>query len=147
MTLPTEPIGSVPRPQALIDGMQAAAAGRISAEQLDALYDDAVRDTLRRCEETGSPVITDGEQRKPLRSEQQHWQAPRQAIGPAYAPAPSGWQESYQQQGSMIYGPEGAGYHSFGHPSGTGATYERYGTMLYGRDRRCHLSGNTALCW
>ncbi|MBI3747244.1 MAG: cobalamin-independent methionine synthase II family protein [Chloroflexi bacterium] len=65
MTLPTEPIGSVPRPQALIDGMQAAAAGRISAGQLDALYDDAVRDTLRRFEETGSPVITDGEQRKP----------------------------------------------------------------------------------
>ena len=65
MTLPTEPIGSVPRPQALIDGMQAAAAGRISAEQLEALYDDAVRDTLSRFEETGSPVITDGEQRKP----------------------------------------------------------------------------------
>lgn len=65
MTLPTEPIGSVPRPQALIDGMQAAAEGRISAEALDALYDDAVRDTLRRFEETGSPVITDGEQRKP----------------------------------------------------------------------------------
>jgi 5-methyltetrahydropteroyltriglutamate--homocysteine methyltransferase len=65
MTLPTEPIGSIPRPQALIDGMQAAAAGRISPEQLDALYDDAVRDTLRRFEATGSPVVTDGEQRKP----------------------------------------------------------------------------------
>ena len=65
MTLPTEPIGSIPRPQALIDGMQAAAAGRVSPEQLDALYDDAVRDTLRRFEATGSPVVTDGEQRKP----------------------------------------------------------------------------------
>ena len=64
MTLPTEPIGSIPRPQALIDGMQAAAEGRLEPEGLEALFDDAVRDTLRRFEETGSPVITDGEQRK-----------------------------------------------------------------------------------
>lgn len=65
MTLPTEPIGSIPRPQALLDGMAAAAAGNIGPEQLDALFDDAVRDTLRRFDETGSPVVTDGEQRKP----------------------------------------------------------------------------------
>ena len=45
--------------------MQAAAAGTISAGELDALFDDAVRDTLRRFEATGSPVVTDGEQRKP----------------------------------------------------------------------------------
>jgi 5-methyltetrahydropteroyltriglutamate--homocysteine methyltransferase len=64
MTLPTEPIGSIPRPQALIDGMQAAAAGQLEPDALDTLYDEAVRDTLRRFEETGSPVITDGEQRK-----------------------------------------------------------------------------------
>lgn len=65
MTLPTEPIGSLPRPRALIDGVQAAAAGTLSQEALDALYDDAVRDTLQRFEATGSPVVTDGEQRKP----------------------------------------------------------------------------------
>src|SRR6266581_758081 len=65
MTLPTEPIGSIPRPAALIEGMQAAAAGQIAAEKLEALFDDAVRDTIRRFEETDSPVITDGEQRKP----------------------------------------------------------------------------------
>ena len=65
MSLPTEPIGSIPRPKALQDGMGAAAAGQITAEQLDALYDDAVADTLRRFEATGSPVVTDGEQRKP----------------------------------------------------------------------------------
>jgi 5-methyltetrahydropteroyltriglutamate--homocysteine methyltransferase len=64
MTLPTEPIGSIPRPQALQDGMHAAAAGTISPERLEALFDDAVRDTLRRFEATGSPVVTDGEQRK-----------------------------------------------------------------------------------
>jgi 5-methyltetrahydropteroyltriglutamate--homocysteine methyltransferase len=65
MTLPSEPIGSIPRPRALQDGMVAAAAGEITSEQLDALFDDAVRDTLSRFDETGSPVVTDGEQRKP----------------------------------------------------------------------------------
>ncbi len=64
MALPTEPIGSIPRPQALQEGMQAASTGGISAEALEALYDDAVSDTLRRFEATGSPVVTDGEQRK-----------------------------------------------------------------------------------
>ena len=33
--------------------------------ELEALYADAVRDTIARFEATGSPVITDGEQRKP----------------------------------------------------------------------------------
>lgn len=65
MTLPTEPIGSIPRPAALQEGMQATADGRISPDQLEALFDDAVADTLRRFEETGSPIVTDGEQRKP----------------------------------------------------------------------------------
>jgi 5-methyltetrahydropteroyltriglutamate--homocysteine methyltransferase len=45
--------------------MQAAAEGRISAEELKVLFDDAVADTVRRFDETGSPVVTDGEQRKP----------------------------------------------------------------------------------
>ncbi len=65
MTLPTEPIGSIPRSPELQAGMAAAAAGTISSEQLEALFDDAVRDTLRRFEATGSLVVTDGEQRKP----------------------------------------------------------------------------------
>jgi 5-methyltetrahydropteroyltriglutamate--homocysteine methyltransferase len=38
--------------------------GRISEQQLEALYSEAVADTIKRFEETGSPVITDGEQRK-----------------------------------------------------------------------------------
>src|SRR5262245_29974584 len=65
MTLPTEPIGSIPRPTDLQQGMAEAAAGRIDQRELDALFDEAVRDTLRRFEATGSPVVTDGEQRKP----------------------------------------------------------------------------------
>jgi 5-methyltetrahydropteroyltriglutamate--homocysteine methyltransferase len=32
--------------------------------QLDRLYDEAIKDTIERFEATGSPVITDGEQRK-----------------------------------------------------------------------------------
>ena len=64
MSIPTEPIGSIPRPPELIDGMQAFAAGRISKESLDELFDDAVRDTIAQFEATGSPVVTDGEQRK-----------------------------------------------------------------------------------
>jgi 5-methyltetrahydropteroyltriglutamate--homocysteine methyltransferase len=61
MFIPTEPIGSIPRPGALIDAV-AKATGDERA--LDALYEAAVRDTIERFEETGSPVITDGEQRK-----------------------------------------------------------------------------------
>jgi methionine synthase II (cobalamin-independent) len=65
MTLPTEPVGSIPRPKELIEGVGAFGAGRIGADALEALYEAAVTDTIRRFEETGSPVITDGEQRKP----------------------------------------------------------------------------------
>ena len=62
MTIPTEPIGSIPRPQNLLDAI--AAAGDAESPALDALYDEAVRDSIKRFEATGSPVVTDGEQRK-----------------------------------------------------------------------------------
>ncbi len=62
MTIPTEPIGSIPRPLALLDAV--AAAGDGGTAELDALYEDAVRDPVECFEATGSPVITDGEQRK-----------------------------------------------------------------------------------
>jgi len=45
--------------------MQAASEGRIGAEELEGLYADAVAETIRQLEATGSPVVTDGEQRKP----------------------------------------------------------------------------------
>jgi 5-methyltetrahydropteroyltriglutamate--homocysteine methyltransferase len=61
MTIPTEPIGSIPRPLGLIE---AFAKGRSDAPELDPLYEEAIRDTIQRFEATGSPVITDGEQRK-----------------------------------------------------------------------------------
>ncbi len=61
MAIPTEPIGSIPRPLELIDAV-AARGGADPA--LESLYDEAIRDTIARFETTGSPVITDGEQRK-----------------------------------------------------------------------------------
>ena len=49
----------------LVEAMRAVQEGRLAAQELDALYSGAIRDTIRRFEETGSPVITDGEQTKP----------------------------------------------------------------------------------
>ncbi len=62
MIIPTEPIGSIPRPVQLIDAV--TALGDNTDPKLNPLYDEAVRDTIERFEATGSPVITDGEQRK-----------------------------------------------------------------------------------
>jgi 5-methyltetrahydropteroyltriglutamate--homocysteine methyltransferase len=64
MMIPTQPIGSIPRPPGLLQGIQAFSAGKISRGELDNLYDAAVRDTIERFEATGSLVITDGEQSK-----------------------------------------------------------------------------------
>jgi methionine synthase II (cobalamin-independent) len=62
MPIPTEPIGSIPRPRKLIE---AAGAAEQAPEELEGLYAEALRDTIERFEATGSPVITDGEQTKP----------------------------------------------------------------------------------
>jgi 5-methyltetrahydropteroyltriglutamate--homocysteine methyltransferase len=64
MTIPTQPIGSIPRPLALIEATRALNAGKVSQDSVDALYQEAIRDTIERFEATGSPVITDGEQKK-----------------------------------------------------------------------------------
>src|SRR3954470_21303294 len=45
--------------------MGAATDGSISQRELDALFEQAVRSTIAELEATGSPVVTDGEQRKP----------------------------------------------------------------------------------
>ena len=62
MKIPTEPIGSIPRPVSLIAAI--AQAGNHADPSLNPLYEDAIRDTIEQFEATGSPVITDGEQRK-----------------------------------------------------------------------------------
>ena len=63
MNIPTEPIGSIPRPLHLLAAIAAAPMGA-EDPSLDPLYDDAVKDTIACFEATGSPVVTDGEQRK-----------------------------------------------------------------------------------
>ncbi|MFD9889850.1 cobalamin-independent methionine synthase II family protein [Amycolatopsis sp. NPDC059027] len=65
MTIPTEPIGSIPRPAYLVSGLGDFAAGRIDANALAELEAKALAETIGRLEETGSPVLTDGEQGKP----------------------------------------------------------------------------------
>jgi 5-methyltetrahydropteroyltriglutamate--homocysteine methyltransferase len=61
ITIPTEPIGSIPRP---IDLIERVSRGDSDDPNFAALYEDAVRDTIERFQATGSPVVTDGEQRK-----------------------------------------------------------------------------------
>jgi len=65
MSIPTEPIGSIPRPPELIAAIQARALGQLAQPEFDEIALRALRDTILRFEETGSPVITDGEQTKP----------------------------------------------------------------------------------
>jgi 5-methyltetrahydropteroyltriglutamate--homocysteine methyltransferase len=65
MPISTEPIGSIPRPPALLAAMRAHAARQISDEQFHVAEESALRDTVSHFEATGSPVITDGEQGKP----------------------------------------------------------------------------------
>jgi 5-methyltetrahydropteroyltriglutamate--homocysteine methyltransferase len=62
MDIPTEPIGSIPRPIKLIEAVSAHGDGLDPS--LDGLYEEATRETIEQFEATGSPVITDGEQRK-----------------------------------------------------------------------------------
>jgi methionine synthase II (cobalamin-independent) len=64
MPIPTEPIGSIPRPAELIAAWADKQAGRISIDQFKQIADNALHDTIRRFEATGSPVISDGEQTK-----------------------------------------------------------------------------------
>lgn len=64
MFLPTEPIGSIPRPTELLDAARALDDGLIASNEFERVYELALRDTIAQFEATGSPVITDGEQRK-----------------------------------------------------------------------------------
>jgi 5-methyltetrahydropteroyltriglutamate--homocysteine methyltransferase len=64
MRIPTEPIGSIPRHADLIAAWGAKQSGSLPAEDFDRVAERALRDTIQRFEDTGSPVITDGEQTK-----------------------------------------------------------------------------------
>jgi methionine synthase II (cobalamin-independent) len=61
--IPTEPVGSLPRPAKLQQAFAAYDKGEIDRAELEAKQDEAVRDSIERFEATGSPIISDGEQR------------------------------------------------------------------------------------
>jgi methionine synthase II (cobalamin-independent) len=61
--IPTEPVGSLPRPSTLQAAYAEYDAGKIDHAALEAEQDAAVRDSIERSEATGSPIISDGEQR------------------------------------------------------------------------------------
>lgn len=65
MPIATEPVGSIPRTPELLRGLARFQVGDLDPDDLEGLYQQAVRDTVQALEQAGSPVVTDGEQRKP----------------------------------------------------------------------------------
>ena len=61
--IPTEPVGSLPRPSVLQQAYARYDAGEIGKDELVEQQEAAVRDSIERFEATGSPIISDGEQR------------------------------------------------------------------------------------
>jgi methionine synthase II (cobalamin-independent) len=64
MPIPTELVGSLPRPEKLQNAYQDLDDGKITWEELQALQDEAAEDSIKRLEATGEPIVTDGEQRE-----------------------------------------------------------------------------------
>ena len=65
MSIPTEPIGSIPRPRALQAALVEHAEGKLDTAKLTRLQNEALADTLSRLEQLGCAVLVDGEQAKP----------------------------------------------------------------------------------
>ncbi|WP_169984660.1 cobalamin-independent methionine synthase II family protein [Microbispora sp. H10836] len=65
MSIPTEPIGSLPRPATLLTALAGHAVGRVEDDELAARQEEATADTIRRLQRLGCPVLVDGEQAKP----------------------------------------------------------------------------------
>jgi len=63
--IPTEAIGSVPRPAELMEAVGKFCKGEMSEAEMEAVSEKALRETIHELEKTGSQVITDGEQSKP----------------------------------------------------------------------------------
>jgi methionine synthase II (cobalamin-independent) len=61
--IPTEQVGSLPRPQALQDAYAAYDKGEIDKAALESAQDEAVRSSIEGQENAGSPIVSDGEQR------------------------------------------------------------------------------------
>jgi methionine synthase II (cobalamin-independent) len=61
--IPTEPVGSLPRPAKLQEAYAKFDAGDIGEADLQKLQDEAAKDSVERMEATGAPIVSDGEQR------------------------------------------------------------------------------------
>jgi methionine synthase II (cobalamin-independent) len=61
--IPTEPVGSLPRPSTLQAAYADYDEGKIGQDELEAEQDAAVRDSIENAEASGSPIVSDGEQR------------------------------------------------------------------------------------
>src|SRR5215204_7555917 len=64
MPIPTELVGSLPRPRKLQDAYQKLDDGAIDVSELKQLQEEAAEDSIKRLEQTGEPLVTDGEQRE-----------------------------------------------------------------------------------
>jgi methionine synthase II (cobalamin-independent) len=64
MSIPTELVGSLPRPMKLQEAYADHDEGKITFEQLQVEQDAAAEDSIKRLEATGEPIVTDGEQRE-----------------------------------------------------------------------------------
>jgi methionine synthase II (cobalamin-independent) len=64
LAIPTELVGSLPRPMKLQEAYEAYDQGQIEWSELQAEQDAAAEDSIRRLEEVGEPIVTDGEQRE-----------------------------------------------------------------------------------
>ncbi|MGI8863090.1 MAG: hypothetical protein ACR2JH_01615 [Solirubrobacteraceae bacterium] len=64
MPIPTENVGSLPRPAKLQSAIAEYDKGNITRAQLTGLQDEAARDSIERMEQTGQWCVTDGEQRE-----------------------------------------------------------------------------------
>jgi methionine synthase II (cobalamin-independent) len=64
MPIPTELVGSLPRPMKLQEAYADYDEGKIGFDDLQAVQDEAAEDSIKRLEATGEPVVTDGEQRE-----------------------------------------------------------------------------------
>ena len=63
MAIPTENVGSLPRPAKLQAAIKDYDAGKITRQQLESEQDAACLDSIKRMEATGAPIVSDGEQR------------------------------------------------------------------------------------
>ena len=64
MPIPTETVGSLPRPLELQEAYEDLDQGKIQLEDLQKLQEEASKDSIQRLEQTGETYVNDGEQRE-----------------------------------------------------------------------------------